>query len=292
MRNLHIPLLLLFLFLGCGQALAGHGPARPDKTGILLVAFGTSVPEARADLDNVDARVKAAFPGLPVRWAYSSAIIREKLRAEEGMDMNSPAMALARMMEDGFTHVAVQSLHTIPGQEYHDIVRTAHAFAGMPKGLKRVLVGYPLLGGHEDFAATAKALLSNPPEARKPGEAVVYMGHGTRHSGNMAYPALQYELWRHDENVFVGTVEGAPLLEDVMSELEKRGLKKVWLVPFMAVAGDHAMNDMAGDEDDSWKSILTKAGYDCEVVMRGAAGYDAVVDVWIEHLRGALGRFK
>jgi sirohydrochlorin cobaltochelatase len=120
-------------------ASGGHGDKRPVKKGILLVAFGTSIPEAQEAFANIEEEVKEAFPDVPVRWAYTSKIIREKL-AKQGQHLDSVAVALAKMKDENFTHVAVQSLHTIPGEEYHDLVKTVHAFRGMPGGIRKVLV--------------------------------------------------------------------------------------------------------------------------------------------------------
>ena len=281
---------VLAFTLSAGLALA-HGEKKPMKKGILLVAFGTSVPEAQVSFENIEKKVKAAYPDVPVRWAFTSHIIRKKL-AKEGKKYDSTAMALAAMMEEGFTHVAVQSLHTIPGEEYHDLIRIAHAFKGMPGGMARILVGYPLLAKSDDVEKVVEAMVANIPAERKKDEAVVLMGHGTHHPGNAFYAAIQYSFWKKDPNIFVGTVEGTPSLDDVMADLDKKGIKKAWLVPFMSVAGDHAMNDMAGDEDDSWKSILTKAGVECKVVLKGTAQYDNVVDVWLGHLEAAMAHFK
>ena len=273
-----------------GTALGGHGEPMKKKTAILLTAFGTSVPEAQGALENIERKVRVAFPGVEVRWAYTSEIIRRKL-AKQGKVLLSPVEALAKMREEGFTHVGLQSLHTIPGQEYHDVLRMAHAFKAMPGNMK-VLVGNPLLSSHEDMQRTTEAMLAAIPEKRKPGEAVILMGHGTHHPANAYYPALQYYLWKKDPNVFMGTVEGAPSLEDVQAELFARDIQKAWLMPFMSVAGDHARNDMAGDEPDSWKSILTKAGVQCTPILKGTAEYDGIVAIWVDHLKTVMSHFE
>lgn len=285
----HVCGLVLVVFLLALPAFAGHGGERPVKKGILLVAFGSTVPEARTALDHIDARAKARFPGLEVRWAYSSRIVREKLAAQ-GLSFDSPAMALARMMDDGFTHVAVQSLQTIPGEEFHGLQKTAQAFSGLPKGMDAVTLGLPLLADPEDVEACARAVMASLPAERKAGEAVILMGHGTHHPANIYYPGLQYFLGRIDPLVLVGTVEGAPSLDDVRRVLRERKVSRAYLVPFMAVAGDHAMNDMAGDENDSWKSVLTADGVTCVPVLRGTAENQAFVDIWLDHLQAALER--
>ena len=263
---------------------AAHGKKGEVKKGILLVAFGTSVPEARIAFKNIDQKVKAAFPGWEVRWAYTSKIIRKKL-AKEGQMLDAPAVALAKMQDDGFTHIAVQSLHTIPGEEYSDLSRTVAAFAHLPEGIEKIMLGRPLLYGYEDMVKAVDAMTADFPKERKKGEAMVLMGHGTPHAANVYYPGMQYYFWAKDPLVFVGTVEGSPSVEDVLAALKKQGVKKVWLMPFMAVAGDHARNDMAGPEEDSWKSILTKAGFECAAVLKGTAEFDNIAALWVDHLK-------
>ena len=270
---------------------AGHGHERPAKQGILLVAFGSSVPEAQVAFDNIDRKVKAAFPGVPVRWAYTSSIIRKKL-AKEGKELDSVAVALAKMMDEGFTQVAVQSLHTIRGEEFDDLVHTAYPFKSMPEGIPHLIVGSPLLSNEDDMNKVTAAILANLPKDRRPDEAVVLMGHGTPHPANAVYAALMFHLQRRDPNVFVATVEGSPDINDALEMLKERKLKKAYLVPFMSVAGDHARNDMAGDEADSWKNVLGKAGIQTEAILKGTAEYDNMVEIWLDHLRAVMKHFQ
>ncbi len=292
MQKKIVTFLFIVLLLLPALALAlVHGHDRPEKKGILLVAFGSSVPQARVSFENIDKTVKATFKGMPVRWAYTSAIIRNKL-AKQGEVLDSVAMALAKMTDDGFTHVAVQSLHTIRGEEYDDLSRTARAFEGMPNGIRQIVVGTPLISSQEDIEAVARAVVSNIPKQRKPGEAVVLMGHGSPHPSNAFYAAMMFNLQKIDPNIFVGTVEGAPEIDEIKAMLAKNKVKSAYLIPFMSVAGDHARNDMAGDEDDSWKSILTKAGIDCKTVLKGTAEYDNMVSIWVKHLARALENLK
>jgi len=268
-----------------------HGKETPMKKGILLVAFGSSLPEAQVSFTNIEANVKKAFPDVPVHWAYTSSIIRKKL-ASQGKNTDSVEMALARMMDQGYTHVAVQSLHTIRGEEYEDLERTVSAFAHMPGGFKRIIIGNPLLTSQTGMEKVCKAVMVNIPVGRKANEAVVLMGHGTPHPSNAFYAAMMFNLQRKDPNVFVGTVEGSPNIDDIVVMLKEKSIKKAWLMPFMSVAGDHARNDMAGDEDDSWKSILTKEKIVCTPVLKGTAEYDNMVAIWVEHLKEAMAHFK
>ncbi|MBF0530988.1 MAG: sirohydrochlorin cobaltochelatase, partial [Deltaproteobacteria bacterium] len=191
-----------------------------------------------------------------------------------------------------FTHVVVQSLHTIPGEEYHNLMESARSFSGLPKGMKQVVIGDPLMSTTRDVERVADALLNSVPKSRTKNDAVIFLGHGTPHPANIYYPGLQFYLWKKDKNVFVGTVEEGLSSEYVVSELKERNIKKAYLMPLLSVAGDHAQNDMAGNEPDSWKSILTKAGITCEPVLKGTGESDEIADIWIDHLKNALSRIK
>jgi sirohydrochlorin cobaltochelatase len=284
--------LLVCIFLAAANGLAAHGDAPAEKKAILLAAFGTTVPEAQHVFDQLDARVKQAFPGVEVRWGYTSHIVRTKL-AKQGKALDSPELALARLMGEGFTHVAVLSLHTIPGEEFHALAANARLFGQMVDGFHKVLVAWPLLSSHEDRVRVAQAMIRHIPASRKPEDAVLLMGHGSaRHPADAIYPAMTQVFQELDANVHVATVEGYPNLDDILPKLEKGKVRKVYLMPFMAVAGDHARNDMAGAEPDSWKSVLKAQGYSCEVVLRGTAEYPEVVDVWLDHLRAVFARLE
>ena len=282
---------LLLLLTAPENFARAHEKSRLVKKGILLVAFGTSVPEARKAYDNIERMVKAAFPDVPVRWAYTSSMIRSKL-ARQGQPLDSMEMALAKMMEERFTHVAVQSLHVIAGWEFHELQRNAEAFGAMAGGFERITVGGPLLASQEDFTKVTDALLKNLPPARKPGEAVVYMGHGTSHPSNASYPALMYYLQRKDPVVFMGTVEESPTIEEIKQMLSVRKVKTAYLMPFMAVAGDHAANDMSGEDETSWKSILTRSGIKCIPMLKGSAEFDDITAIWVDHLKAAVYRWE
>ena len=270
--------------------LSAHGDKRPMKKGILLVAFGSTVPEAQVSFDNIERSVKKSLPGVPVYWSYTSRIIIKKM-AKEGQHIATPAEALAKMMRENFTHVVVQSLHTVPGAEFHGMLKNVHKFGGMDKGIKKVLVGYPLMATSEDVQRVAEAIIKVIPRERKKKEGVVLMGHGTHHPADVYYAALAYHLQKLDPNVFVGTVEGWPEIDDIKADLIKRQIKRVYLMPFMSVAGDHARNDMAGPEQDSWKSILEEEGIQCLPVLKGTAEFQEFVDIWVDHLKSAFSHF-
>jgi sirohydrochlorin cobaltochelatase len=282
--------LVVWMMTSMGLASMGHGKQTPKKAGILLVAFGSSEASAQVSFENIDKKVKSAYPDIPVRWAYTSHIIRQKL-AGQGKYLDSPAVALAKMQDENFTHVAVQSLHTIGGEEYHDLHRTVEAFKFMG-GFQRIILGYPLMATQEDMQRTVEAILKTIPRERKKNEAVVLMGHGTHHPSNAFYAALMFQLQLKDSNIFVGTVEGYPDVDLIKDMLHRKKIKTAYLIPFMSVAGDHAKNDMAGDEEDSWKSIFTKAGIRCIPILKGTAEFDEFVDIWVDHVGGPLSHFN
>ena len=280
---------LVFLVLSV-EFSHGHGEIMSEKKGILLVAFGTTVPEAQISFENIERSVKKTFPGIPVRWGYTSRTIIRKM-GEKGIQLATPEEALSSMMRENFTHVAVQSLHVMPGAEFHGLVKNVQRFAGMSKGLKKVIVGYPLMTTSEDVQRVAETLLKIIPPERRKTDAVVFMGHGTHHPANVYYAALNYHVQKLDPNVFVGTVEGWPEIDDITSDLKNNRIEKAYLMPFMTVAGDHARNDMAGPSADSWKSMLEKEGVNCLVVLKGTAEFQEFVDIWVDHLRSAFSHF-
>ncbi|MBF0232029.1 MAG: sirohydrochlorin cobaltochelatase [Desulfamplus sp.] len=280
---------IFFIFASCNIALAKHGEKKPEKKGILLVAFGSSEASAQISFENIDKKTKEAFPEIPIYWAYTSHIIRNKLAAQ-GKILDAPEVALAKMHTEGFTHVAVQSLHTIMGEEYDDLKRIVNGFSQMG-GFEKITVGYPLLSTQEDIVQVVEAIINIIPKERRPDDAVILMGHGSPHPANAFYAALMFQIQLKDPNIFVGTVEGYPEIADIQAMMIKKNIKKAYLMPFMSVAGDHAKNDMAGDEDDSWKSILTKSGIKCEAILKGTAEFDDFVNIWVDHLKVAMSHF-
>jgi sirohydrochlorin cobaltochelatase len=276
------------LFFTGGTTTQAVSPQPEDlKKGVLLVTFGTTFSEAQAAFDNVEKKIKAAFPGTTVKWAYTSKMIRDKM-TRQGKSASSPHQALEKMADQGFTKIFVQSLHTIAGYEYHDLVQTVRKFEHHAKGIENISISGPLLADPEDMAKAARAIRETIPEERARNEAVVLLGHGTHHPSNAAYPALMWRLQRHDQNIFMGTVEGYPGPDVILKELEKNNISTAWLMPFMSMAGDHARNDMAGEGDDSWKSMFEAAGIECKPVLKGFAEYDPFVDIWVSQLQTAM----
>ena len=196
MKKICLPILVIIFTIVCLMAAASaadYGKARPIKKGILLVAFGTSISKAQISYKNIERAVRAHFPDIPIRWAYTSEFIRRKL-AKQGHSLDSVEMALTKMMEEKFTHVAIQSLHTIAGWEFHDLRKNATLFGQMAGGFDSIRVGNPLLSTNNDFEMVVTALLKHIPESRKKTDAVIFMGHGSSHPVNAAYAALMYHF--------------------------------------------------------------------------------------------------
>ncbi len=258
------------------------------KKGILLVAVGTRHPEARGAFANIAGIAGERFPDTEIRWAYTSLSIRRKL-ARNGETIDSPLLALGKMREEGFTHLAVQSLHIVAGADYHDLAKTVGMFRSGPNAFQKIVQGKPLLVTRDDLDAVVTATLSSLPERRK-DDAVVLMGHGNRNGrGDFVFMAAAAAFAKAEPMAMLGTLKGHPTVRDVLEELKSKRTKRAFLVPFMSVAGAHARNDLAGDGDDSWKHAIVALGIECVPVLKGLAEIDDVVVVWMNHLSVAMG---
>jgi sirohydrochlorin cobaltochelatase len=267
-------------------------PVDNRREGILIVAFGSSVPEGEAAITAVADAVKSACPDTEVRVSYTSRIIMRKIAREQGRVIDEPAIALAKMAYEGFTDVTVLSTHIIPGEEYDDLKAVVEGFRIIsdtaPKaGFRRIGLSLPLLSSSADFERMAGVIADTYAAQGKSG-AVVFVGHGTHHFADAAYSALQTALSRRSPNFLIGTIEGLPSYDDVLARLKSTKAKSVHVAPLMLVAGDHAQNDIAGDEPDSWKSTLTAEGYKVTPVLTGLGQNEAVQNLILDKLREAL----
>ncbi len=273
------------LVVGVAAVWASHGAPPTVRPAILLVAFGTTIPEARGDLQAFEAQARQRFPGVEIRWAYTARMVREKMRSH-GLEADSPTLALARLADDGFTHVVVQSLHVIPGEEFHGLMKIAASLEGLPKGLVRVQVGAPLLATTADVRRMAQTLAAQFCD-RGHREALVFFGHGSSHGGDIFYAALQHALQEKSPWLLVTTVEGTPSLEETVAAITNLGASRARLIPLMAVAGDHARNDMAGEDPESLASQLQRHRIRPVPILAGLAGIPAIADIWLDHLAEA-----
>ncbi|MDO4178098.1 MAG: sirohydrochlorin cobaltochelatase [Phascolarctobacterium sp.] len=258
----------------------------PDKDAIVVMSFGTTYKETREKTINATVKeIQAAHPGVKVVTAYTSHIIIDRVKAKEGLAIPTPEEALAQLKADGYTRVALTSLDIIPGVEfaYKDAVYALHK-----DEFKKMTIGTPLMywqgqeGQDDDVTDTMKAAATQFPKLGKK-DAVLLMAHGTPHPANAYYAVMQDRLEELGHtNVYIFSVEGWPSLETVIPKLKAKGIKNITLQPLMMVAGDHANNDMAGDEDDSYKSILEKEGFKVSAYLHGLGENDAVRALFVK----------
>lgn len=285
--------LLIAVLTLTGTAFAAAPKDKPDKKGILVVAFGTSVPEARKSIDNLVNSAKKAFPDTEVRLAYTSNIIRRKIAKEQKLNIPTPTSALAQMNDEGFTHVYVMPMHIIPGEEYDDIKGLVDGFRAV-RGkyeFREIELGKPFLASAADAERMAEILIKRfASELKKPGTGIVLMGHGTpHHPAHAMYSQLQVALDKKAPGrFFIGTVEAEPEIDEVITRLKgHREVRSLVLSPLMIVAGDHAHNDLAGKDDpESWLNRLKKAGYkDMKEVLVGLGEDEEMAKDYVKKLK-------
>jgi len=266
------------------------------KKAILVVSFGTSYPETlMLNIESVENRIRAAFPDYEVRRAFTSRIIIKRLAERDGVRIDNERQALERLQMEGYQEVYIQPLHIVPGAEYDKVKGfVSHYAHGKEKAFEKIRLARPLLycmgqDNHpDDYEIAIQALATQLPEA-DPASAVVLMGHGGMHPANAAYGVLQLKLEDAGfSNVFVYTVEGFPSLSRIINKLKQKQVKKVTLMPFLLVAGDHATNDMAGEAEGSAKSQLLAAGFEVDVYLRGLGENTAIQDIYVGHLKAAI----
>ncbi|AZO95927.1 precorrin-4 C(11)-methyltransferase [Halocella sp. SP3-1] len=253
------------------------------KKVILVVSFGTSYAGTREKtIEACEDRIAVEFTDYDIKRAFTSGMIIDILEERDGIKINNPEEALKTLYDEGYQEVIVQPLHIINGSEYHDLLEIANNYRGLFKDMK---VGKPLLTDKGDYFKTVKALKEELPEPAK-GEAVVLMGHGTEHFANSAYACLDYTFKDKGlANYYVATVEGYPEITQVIKFLKRDNIKKVYLAPLMLVAGDHAQNDMASDEEDSWKSIMEQEGFEVEIYLSGMGEYESIQQQYIDKIK-------
>ncbi|MGI6174336.1 MAG: sirohydrochlorin cobaltochelatase [Christensenellales bacterium] len=278
-------LLTLTLFMGC----VSFASAEETKSVILVVSFGTSYTDnLDLTIGAIEADITAAFPEYEIRRAFTAQTVIDILRERDGIEVDNVIEAMDKLVADGATKVVIQPTHVMNGAEYDDIISEITPYADK---FEVMAVGTPLLTAYEDYEAVIAALLADNENVGSPDTALVYMGHGTHHFANATYSQLEAMMHAEGyENAFVGTVEGFPTLEVVQAQVTAYGAKKIILKPLMVVAGDHASNDMAGDEEDSWKVILIEVGFEVECVLEGLGQNEDIRAIYIDHIKAAIAK--
>jgi sirohydrochlorin cobaltochelatase len=303
---------LLSLFLITSSFAMG---SQKDKKAIVLAGFGTSYPSALVSFTNIQKQVQKAFPGVKVKLAFTSNIIRNiwhkrqhdkqfladnKSIPSEILFVKGPLATIADLQDEGYNIIVVQPTHIYEGEEYADLssyingLNTIKTVKARYMPFKKLVLGRPILGKkgpvydyHKDIEISAKAMAKDVALAKKDNAALVYMGHGNEFLSTGAYVEFQ-EAMRNmypDTPVFVGTVEGFPSLENVVSGLVHTKIKKILLKPMMIVAGDHANNDMAGSDDDSWKNVIKAKGIRVITQIKGMGESPEITKILIQHIK-------
>ena len=287
-------------------------PLNEDNIGeneILVVSFGTSFNDSRAeDIGGVEKALQAAYPDWSVRRAFTAQIIINHVQARDDEKIDNMDQALERAVNNGVKNLVVQPTHLMHGAEYDELTEAVENYKDKFESVK---IAEPLLGEvgadetaiNEDKAAVAESITAEAVKtagfdsldaAKEEGTAFVFMGHGTSHTAKISYSQMQAQMEQLGyENVFIGTVEGEPedtACEAVIEKLKNAGYKKVILRPLMVVAGDHANNDMAGDDDDSWKSQFEASGaFDSiDTQIAGLGGIEAIQQLYVAHTQAAI----
>ncbi len=287
-------------------------PLNADEIGeneLLVVSFGTSFNDSRAeDIGGIEKALQKAYPDWSVRRAFTAQIIINHVQARDGEKIDNMDQALQRAVDNGVKNLIVQPTHLMHGAEYDEL---SEAVASYSDKFESVSIAEPLLGEvgsaddsvNSDKEAVAKAVTAEAVKtagyesldaAKEDGTAFVFMGHGTSHTAKISYSQMQNQMNALGyDNVFIGTVEGEPedtACEAVIEKIQEAGYKKVILRPLMVVAGDHANNDMAGDDDDSWKSQFEASGVfdSIETQIAGLGQIPVIQDLYVSHTHAAM----
>lgn len=255
------------------------------KKALLVVSFGTSYPDTCEK--NIVACEQALAESCPDRTlfrAFTSGMIIRKLKQRDNLHIDTPLDALKKLAEQGYQDVAIQSLHIINGDEYEKIVREVQSLRPL---FTRLTLGAPLLSSHADYEHLMQALAWQMP-VLSAGEKVVFMGHGASHHAFAAYACLDHMMAAHHFPARVGAVESYPEVDLVIESLQREAITHVHLMPLMLVAGDHAINDMASDEDDSWKTQFQQVGIRATPHLQGLGENPAIRAMFVSHLHQAL----
>jgi len=289
---------------------------KTGKTAIILASFGTTVPSAVESIINIQQKVQAAFPEVPVRVTFTSNIIRKvwkkrQANAQKWLDQGIPPEILyvkniistfGDLREEGYREIVVQPTHMFFMEQSHDLAQYVEAMRSIRTIKKRwqpfnkIALGRPALGTignqyeyQKDLEKALRTLAPDVALARKNKANLVYMAHGNEHWSVGIYgeaAKMMREIYP-DVITYIGAVEGYPGLEDVSRYLKHAEGGKIILKPFMIVAGNHAVNDMAGDDEDSWKNVLTQQGFDVIPVLKGLGSNDEFARLFVAHIKDA-----
>lgn len=254
---------------------------------LLVLSFGTSYNDSRRlTIGAIEDSLEKAFPDYSVRRGFTANIIIDHVESRDGIHIDDIDEALKRAVDNGVKTLVVQPTHLMNGLEYDELYNKVGSYSD---SFDKVVFGEPLLTSEDDFKRVENAIVDWTKDYDDGKTAICFMGHGTEADSNSVYSKMQDMLTADGhKNYFVGTVEAEPSIEDVLEKVKAGGYEKVVLEPLMVVAGDHANNDMAGDDEDSWKSVFLNEGYDVECLIRGLGENEDIRKLYVEHAQKAI----
>lgn len=265
-------------------------PRNADEIGeneLMVISFGTSYNDnRRLTIGAIEGAMEEAFPDWSVRRGFTSQIIIDHVKSRDGEVIDNVGEALDRAVANGVKKLVVQPTHLMDGLEYNDVVDEVAQYAD---AFDQIAIGKPLLTSDEDFKTVMEVITAETAEYDDGNTAICFMGHGTEAASNQVYGRMQDLLTEAGyEHYYVGTVEAEPSLEDVLAKVQEGEYTRVVLMPLMIVAGDHANNDMAGDEEGSWKTTFEAAGYEVVPVVRGLGEFEGIRQLLVQHAQEAV----
>lgn len=266
-----------------------------NKKAIVVVSFGTTYEDARRScIEVIEQRIEQAFPEYDCYRAFTANFVIKRLAERDHIYVDHLKTVLDKLHASGYSEVIIQPTHLTPGEEYEKkVLAVAQPYQSL---FSKLVIGRPLLyftgedGKPDDFSMTVSALGSQIPEQLVQGQTIVLMGHGSPHQHNPAYKRMQEYLDAAGINGVVGVVEESdyPNFEDMLRLLAAKQSNKIILMPLLLVAGDHANQDMAGDDEESWKNKFIAEGYEVEVYLHGLGENKEIQDLYVQHVHDAI----
>lgn len=259
------------------------------KKVILVISFGTSYNHTRKiTIDVIEKEIQSAYPDYEIRKAFTSQVIIDKLNQRDGLKIDNIKEAMDKLVLEGIETVICQPTHIMHGYEYDKIIKSIKPYKNK---IKNIHIGRPLLSSSKDYEKVVNAIIKENIMIKKE-DILLLIGHGTEHFADSSYAALDYRFKIMGyENIFLGTIEGYPDKDTVLNHLAKTytaSSKMVYLAPFMIVAGDHANNDIFGNQKNTWKTEIEKSGFPVHSIKKGLGEYPFIRKILIEHTQESI----
>ncbi len=255
------------------------------KKAIVVASFGCSIRNSREKyIETIENAVRNTYKDIDCFRVFTSEIIRKKMKREENLDIDNMKSCLQRLKQDGYTHVYVSVTHVIPGFEYEKILRAVHDYKSDFEEIKAARTFLDEQMGETEISVVKSYIDTNLED----DEAVVLVGHGSEHDAHKYYKEFEELLRNHVKNSHMVNVEGNPYIEDILEELKEKNYTKIYLYPFLIVSGDHAMNDIGSDDEESIKSKIINNGFDVNMFFTGLGENENAVNLFVNRLKEIL----